>query len=178
MSGIAISNRFEILCELAQREEWCWNLSCTTCGHGVFRWALKALSKGFDPITDEWPVHWGPETTFEKLQRTNGPMASRAGFPISEQRAIQSAVIGCDLHRIASTVRFPQWLGYIGVFLAYSEDAESENQEITTSLVPQLLRLVRSDSEATSILERLLAERRPLRWPHLELVEHCYLGPR
>jgi len=178
MTDAGTRNRFETLCELAQREEWCWNLSCTTCGHGVFRWALKALVGGFDPTTSEWPVHWSSGVTFEKLQRVNGPMPSRAGFPIAKQRAIQSAIKGCDLDRIARTVRFPQWLGYIGVFLAYSEDAECENREITSWLVPQLLRLVRANSEASSILERLLAERRPLTWQQLELIEHCYLGPK
>lgn len=68
MTGIRTSNRFEVLCELAQSEQWCWNLMCTTCGHGVFRWALKALANGFDPATEEWPVHWGADVTFTMLE--------------------------------------------------------------------------------------------------------------
>lgn len=50
LSDIRTVSVFEVLCELAQRW-WYWNLMCSTCGQGVFRWALRPLTKGFDPGT-------------------------------------------------------------------------------------------------------------------------------
>jgi hypothetical protein len=76
------------------------------------------------------------------LQSVNGPMPSRIGFAVTEQRAIQSAIVDCNLDQIARVVRFPQWLEYIGVVLAYTEGAELKDLEITRALGPQLLRLV------------------------------------
>jgi len=45
-------NQFESLCKLASDETWCWDLSCTTCGHMHFQYAFLELIKGRSP-TDE-----------------------------------------------------------------------------------------------------------------------------
>ena len=118
-------NRYESLSLMASREGWCWKLACTTCGHMVFRWALKALAKGLHPDDSDWPVHWGPEQTSTRLAAVNGPIPPAGGWPETEQRAIQDAVRGCSLLRIAEESPFPDWLGHVGVLLRYTED-ESE----------------------------------------------------
>lgn len=113
-------NRYEALSTPAHQESWSWNLACTTCGHGVCRWALKALAHGYDPGSDIWPVHWGGEWTFETLTRANGSLPSRTDFSVAEQRAIHEAVVGCDLSQLCRSVSFPDWLGHLGVLLAYT----------------------------------------------------------
>lgn len=171
-------NRFESLSRLAAREQWCWNLVCTTCGHMVFRWGLKALAKGLHPDKPEWPVHWGPEQTSTRLASVNGPMPPPGGWPESEQRAIQEAVRGCRLELIAGESCFPDWLGHLGVLLRYTEDAERDNLLLTRELVPQLAGLVESGSSADTMLRQRLDAKQPLRWSDLEVIERCYSGPR
>ena len=47
-----LKNQFECLCKLASDEDWCWNLQCTTCGHQIFRYAFRLMSRGIK-IQDE-----------------------------------------------------------------------------------------------------------------------------
>ncbi|MEY4705952.1 MAG: hypothetical protein RL042_2157 [Nitrospirota bacterium] len=171
-------NRFESLSLLAAREQWCWNLVCTTCGHMVFRWGLTALAKGVHPDDPEWLVHWGPEQTSTRLARVHGPMPPPSGWPESEQRAVQEAVRGCRLELLAGESRFPDWLGHLGVLLRYTEDAERDNLLLTRELVPQLAGFVESGSSADTMLRQRLDAKRPLGWSDLEVIERCYHGPR
>ena len=77
-----------------------------------------------------------------------------------------------DLVAIAARCQFPDWLGYIGLALNYTEDAEQENHEITRAWVPQLATLVRPESSASALLGTLLPESsRALTWRDLEAVE-------
>jgi len=128
-------SRFESLSLLATREQWCWNLACTTCGHMVFRWGLKALVRGLDPAAADWPVHWGAGQTSTRLAASNGPLPPCGGWPLAEQRAIQDTVRGCSVERLAQEGKFPDWLGHIGVLLRYTEDAEQDNRLSPASLV-------------------------------------------
>ena len=52
-------NKFEELCELASRENWCWKLYCTTCGHMDFRYSFSELADGKSPGEREWQIHKG-----------------------------------------------------------------------------------------------------------------------
>ena len=52
-------NAFEEVCQLANKEHWCWNLFCTTCGHMHFRYALYEMTKGKSPISNDWVVSTG-----------------------------------------------------------------------------------------------------------------------
>jgi hypothetical protein len=68
-------SRVERLSLLASREEWCWNLHCTTCGHMVFRLGLLALARDLDPESPDWSVHWPvPANRLESFE--NGGYAS------------------------------------------------------------------------------------------------------
>lgn len=171
-------NAFERLSLLAARERWCWNLCCTTCGHMVFRWALKALAKGLHPDHSEWPVYWGAQRTSDTLAAMNGPLPPAGGWPQAEQCAIQNASRGCILANVIREVPFPDWLGHLGVLLRYTEDAERNNLALTRELAPQLLELVERRSAAESMLRQRLEDREPLRWNDLELVESCRRGRR
>ena len=171
-------NRFETLCLKAARERWCWNLACTTCGHGVFRWAFKALSRGLDPTDPSWPVHWGSGQTFTTLGAINGEWPDPRSWPIEAQGALQDAVVGCDVQRLSEIVHFPDWLGYIGLALRYTEKAENSNLALTKHLAPQLMTLVIPGSPADRMLGDIMQSGRSLSWSDLEIVERCYRDPR
>jgi len=166
-------NKFEALCELAWREKWCWNLVCTTCGHCVFRWGLKALARGLHPDDPAWPVHWGPRSTSTELERINGPLHTGGGWPLAEQHAIQACVQGCELRTVVRAVGFPDWLGHFGVVLAYTEDAEAANHAVSDAVAPQLEAMVIPGSPAAIMLKQVQAGR-PIRWDDLELVERDF----
>jgi hypothetical protein len=140
------SSRFHSLSLLAAGEQWCWKLSCTTCGHMVFRWGLKALARGLDPDDADWPVHWGPEQASTRLAEVNGPMPPAGGWPVRQQVAIQEAARGTSLWSIAHDCPFPDWLGHLGILLHYTEDAERRNLVLTKGLAPQLVHFVQPRS--------------------------------
>jgi len=175
-TGICRVNRFETLCKLATRERWCWKILCTTCGHHVFRWALKALARGLDPSASTWSVHWGGAFTQQDLERLNGPLPPFYPWDIVEQERIQRSAVGCDIQSIASAAEFPDWLGYFGILLCYTEEVEERNRVLTAELVPQLRRCVASGSPAERMFEEITRSGRTLRWPDLEVVEMSYDG--
>ena len=51
------SNLFELLCELAIKEEWCSKLYCGTCGHTHFRYGLLEIAHGKSPADEDWIVN-------------------------------------------------------------------------------------------------------------------------
>lgn len=167
------SQRFESLCTLASREHWCWKMVCTTCGHMLFRYALRHLSLGADPGSSDWVVHRDhPVLRRGSALRELGPIPPLASWPIEEQRKLKEMLKTANLSSIAAGCSFPDWLGYLGLALHYTEEAELEDHALTHSWVPQLARLVPDDSPAYKMLAELEADRaKPLTWRHLEAVE-------
>ena len=51
-----MKNSFEALCELAEKEDWCWTIACTTCGHTHFRYAFQEIARGKSPADEDWIV--------------------------------------------------------------------------------------------------------------------------
>lgn len=170
-------SRFESLSKLAARENWCWNLVCTTCGHSVFRWGLLALAGNLDPVRVDWPVRWRPSTTSADLERINGPLPI-GPWPEATQSRIQEAVVDCNIERLAQNVRFPDWLGHLGLLLCYTADVERRNRALTAVLVPQLMGDVEPNSPASQLLSEISDSAQPLLWSDLEVIEGCYSGPR
>lgn len=166
-------NAFVQMCALAAREHWCWNLVCTTCGHGVFRWGLHALAQGKVPDDRDWVVHWSPQTTFSDLERECGPLP-RGPWPIGEQQILQRLTEDLNLDELESCVTFPDWLGHLGVLLRYTEDAERGKPTLTGHLVDQLQHRVSPESPAEELLVSIKKSGRPLRWTDLEILEHSY----
>jgi hypothetical protein len=159
-------NPFEALCVHAASRRWCWKLFCTTCGHGQMRGALRQLARGSGMAR-------------RRADGNDGPNPSEARtFTLEEQLGIQDAVVGCDVRGLAERVALRDWLGYIGLALRYTEEAEAANLKLTQALVPQLLRLVNSRSAASLALRRLLSEREPLTYSDLSEIEAVYAGPR
>ncbi len=168
---------FEALCNIASCERWCWKMRCSTCGHMLFRYALRQLALGVDPTKPTWVVHSDhPVLRRGAPLRQLGPVPSLGGWPIEEQRRLIAILRTADIQIIASKSAFPDWLGYIGLALHYSEDAEIEVHDLTRIWSPQLAHSVRPGSSASCLLAELAND--PIRtptWRHLETIESAAL---
>lgn len=161
-------NQFESLCKLAAKEQWCWNLACTTCGHEVFRSAMRDLAGGLDPESAAWTVH---RASLQPTVATRRPAQPLGDWPHDEQALLQQTAVGCDLDVISRLAAFPDWLGYIGILLRYTEQAEASNRLLTRAFVPQLIKFVRPNSRGLELLREIERGSRPLRWTDLETIE-------
>lgn len=83
-----------------------------------------------------------------------------------------SILAGADLQGIRAACPFPDWLGYLGLALHYSEDAERIGRVVTLGWTPQLLEILPRRSSASNLLSGLLEEPDGiLTWRMLESVE-------
>ena len=160
-----VRNRFLTLCSLASQEKWCWKLECSTCGHEPFQYGLQAIAEGQDPESEAWSVH-------RSLRGVLGP-PPRVPFSIGIQRALLEHVSSVDIDELSQEVRFPDWLGHLGLGLHYSQNAEEESGKATSSLPRQLVPYVWDDSPARRLLETFGSYRR-LRWEDLESIQMYY----
>ena len=167
---------FEAVCELASRERWCWEMACGTCGHLYFRCALLELSDGMRPDVDGWITR---ESRHHRVRRIPGATSYPFSFSDDRQRALSSILADASLRRIASVAKFPDWLGYVGLALRYTEEAERCGRRLTKAWVPQLQALCIPDSGAVERLQSVLDnESGILRWHDLESVEWAIGDPR
>ena len=172
----AAENAFESLCALATEERWCWKMSCTTCGHGNFRWAFQAIARGMHPSAPEWPVHWGADWSVSRLKSLNGPLPRIGGLSLPDQRRLQEIVASSQLRSIQMSSPFPDWLGYLGLALRYTQRAEGAAALITTAMIPQLRPSINGQSSAAALLDGLEGSGSdPLRWQDLERIEEAWL---
>ena len=139
----------------------------------LFRYALQQLAFGADPGSSAWVVHQDhPVLRRGSPLRELGPIPPLAGWPIGEQRKLKEVLQTANLSYISTRCSFPDWLGYIGLALHYTEEAELEDSGLTRAWVPQLASLV----QAGSATHRLLLEievggAHLLNWRHLQAVE-------
>jgi hypothetical protein len=164
---------FEALCNVATRERWCWKIVCTTCGHMLFRYGLRQLALGGNPNNSDWLVHSdNPAIRRGSQLQELGPAPSLGGWPLEEQRRLTGILQEADIWAVASSSDFPDWLGYLGLALHYTEDAEIANNTLTRKWTPQLQRLVRPGTSAHRLLSELAnSQTSTLNWRHLETVE-------
>jgi hypothetical protein len=145
----SMRNSFEALCTLADRERWCWKIHCGTCGHGDFRYGLSALSSGGHPDSADWIVRRGAGAEIEARM---GPMPSFESWPIRQQRQLQKIIGDADIQGIAEACSFPDWVGYLGLALHYTEEAEREKPVISRGVARRLGQLVIPGSPAQTLL--------------------------
>jgi hypothetical protein len=167
---------YEALCELASHERWCWNIICTTCGHMLFRYALRQLAAGVHPNDARWLMHSDhPVLSRGSPLRELGGVPPLSAWPLDEQRQLVQILASADIAAIRAQCKFPDWLGYLGLALCYTEDAERENHVLTQAWAPQLSRLVRPASAAARFLADLTPQSdNVLTWRALETVELGY----
>jgi hypothetical protein len=162
-------NAFDALCELAAMENWCWRIPCTTCGHLYFRYGFRELVRGKHPQSSDWRAG---KAHHHRLAHDLGPMPSLGSWSIAEQRALASVLQEASLKDIASHAHFPDWLGYLGLGLLYTEGIEREERILTSAWIPQFLDLLPPNAPLRSHLERIHDEPTGiLRWRYLEQIE-------
>ena len=77
------------------------------------------------------------------------------------------------LREVADVVRFPDWLGYLGIVLGMLRSRPKARRKLTEAWVPQFLELGGSTATWTPFLE---ATSRPLEWSDLEEAETERIG--
>jgi len=167
---------FTQLCLLADKEEWCWNICCGTCGHQNF---VKSLLLLIDVKEIYHPFY---------VSDMRDILFSRAG-------AVQEKVKDISIKFLSEECQFPSFLGYLGLALYYSATAEKENRVLTTTWIPQLIPLMDADKgktysrknletgvwepytskkTSTESLQDILANNEVLTWNDLEYAERGY----
>lgn len=156
-------NQFEQLCKLASSENWCWKLSCSTCGHMHFRYAFAELANGKSPTDPDWPIH-SENSEF----RTLGQYPYR--FSKAQIQAILKICHDADLLAIAQKCRFPDWLGYLGLILNHSE-GNSDYQQLSATWSAQLADVVTSETPIHATLLNIANGKGELSIADLEMIE-------
>lgn len=139
-----LDHPFEALCALAARDRWCWNLVCTTCGHMYFRYAFMELLANGHPQSSNWVTRQNNNRLMD--QKLGNAIREIRDLPIEEQARLSQIFAGATLSKIAAKCPFPDWLGYLGVALCYTEQAEQRDKLLTRTWLPQLLDMVPEES--------------------------------
>ena len=115
-------NSFQEICTVANEEQWCWNIACETCGHVHFVHSLFLL------IDEEIPE---PEYTSKKQNILS-----------SNSKKIQEKVKDTSIDYFANNFKYPDFLGYLGIALHYSQSTENENRILTEKWIPQFITIM------------------------------------
>lgn len=154
-------NAFLAMSQIADDDSWCWNLSCTTCGCHFFRHGLHELAKGCHPDAPDWTVRQTNRRRFKSRP---------AALTFDEQVAVSSIVSEVEINDLASSCEFPDWLGYLGLVLHETVEAEESTRLLTLTLLPKLLVAI-EDPYERKILDVKFADKKLLRWQDLEEFE-------
>jgi hypothetical protein len=143
----------------------------------LFRYGLRELARGVDPTSPSWLVtDRSPVLRRGSHLPALGPIPGFGSWPLDEQRGLVAAAHGAELARVAEEAAFPDWLGYLGLVLHYTADAELEDLTLTRAWSPQLARMVRQGSEVYGLLNDLPGKTsQPLTLLLLEAVEFASL---
>lgn len=143
---------FERLCELADADDWCWKLGCTTCGAMFLRYGLRELTLGRDPGVRGWVTR--RRLRSDVLDTRVGPMAGREPWGLAEQQRLIDVVATARVDQIVRQCQWPNGLGYLGFVLDVCSSAEWMDRTLTrqwgdrlASLLPARNALGREFSE-------------------------------
>jgi len=162
-------NQFEELCKLASKENWCWNLVCTTCGHLHFKYSFLELASGKSPTDSNWLVHC----------RSTGYQKAIGSLPIiyTEEQKIKILTIckNANLSKIASMCKFPDWLGYLGLILVHMRTDSVEYTELSSIWSSQLSNFTSAESKIHDRLNDIVNKKgTPLNIKDLEQCEYSF----
>ena len=143
-------NQFEALCRLASDENWCWNLYCTTCGHLHFKYAFDELAKGKSPEDKDWIIH-SDETKYHILL---GPQSKQDS--LSKKENVLNICLDANIHSIANSCNFPDWLGYLGLVLVDMFTNAQIYKSVCDRWASQLKELVPEHSHIHSRLSEIV----------------------
>lgn len=159
-------NKFEILCELASKERWCWKIGCTTCGCLHFRYSFKEIANGKTPNQGNWLI------TVRKKSYRKQLGGIPFNFTDNEKIEILTICQDADIKRIHKICTFPDWLGYLGLVLYLMRTNRHEYRELALNWSSQLIELVPKFSKAYLRLKHLIQSKEIIEIKDLELCEH------
>ena len=132
-----------------------------------FCYSFKELIDGKHPENHTWIV---TKKNHNKLSQL-GAIPKAIDWKLEEQENLIDIVAEANIRTIQKISQFPDWIGYIGLVLAYTEAAETNSNKLTRTLIPQFKRLINDSSVSYKSLESILIENRVLTWHDLETVE-------
>jgi len=145
-------NPFVALCEYASQNNWCWKITCTTCGHSAFKVAFSKLVRGEHPDDDSFWLN-GKEnhSALKEIEKYDDFRKRNIDSDIQLRLAkiVAKAKI-CDIQKIS---RFPDWLGYIGLVVHYCYNDEA-SKILSESLILQFMELLKDDKYITENLNK------------------------
>ena len=154
-------NSFLALCKLASKENWCWSIVCTTCGHMHFRYAFKELANGKHPNKEGWIVNNRTRVTKEVVQIARS-------FSEQDQGILSRLVLDVPIEDIKKASKSPDWLGYLGLVTIY---CNQHIKEIGSSWSHQFLDILPKTSKAHNAMLEISTGDRVLNLNDLELIE-------
>src|SRR5688572_9840882 len=165
------TNAFEAMCELAAREEWCWNLACTTCGHITFRRGFRALTQAIHPRDSGWYVYKsedGGDHRISRWQMNEGEQGVLVYIAATANLRNIKAIADSPRPSGVDYYSFPNWLGYLGLVLAHTEAVERQLGLLSKLWLPQLGELSRRTPDQ---LRQIFGDGHHLRWSDLATFE-------
>lgn len=161
--GLEDDNAFTALCKIASKNDWCWNIHCTTCGHMLFRYGFKELIKGKHPADEDWKIYEHDKQILDDLEC----LAPRQSPPLEEQKKLAQIFRNARLKEIKLSCDYPDWLGYLGLALYYTEDIEEKEQIFSEAWIFQLMMLMSPGGETAEYFKN----KEVLKWEDLEKFE-------
>jgi hypothetical protein len=150
-------NEFEVLCKLASDENWCWKLTCTTCGHSCFRYGFSELARGKSPDDGDWIVYERIIANSNRLapyKERLGPVPTR--FSPTQKYRILRICLYADILSIAEYCKFPDWLGYLGLVLTHMQCNSETYKSVSSKWASQLKELTPEHSQIYSRLNEMV----------------------
>ena len=140
-------NSFQEICTVADEEEWCWNIFCGTCGHCNFVKSLALLINRRE-LT--------PTVNGETKTPSYHYMKDKLLNDFSHN--VQEKVKDTSIDYFANNFKYPDFLGYLGIALYYSQSAENENRILTEKWIPQFITIMNHE-ERRGVFANVLKKR-------------------
>ena len=155
-------NSFQEICEVATKEQWCWNLFCGTCGHCNFVKSLALLinRRELTPIVNG-------ETKTPSYHYMKDKLLNDFSHNVQEK------VKDTSIDYFANNFTSPRFLGYLGIGLHYSQSVENDNRILTEKWIPQLIKII-NDNEGKYYLENILINKNVLNIKDLQNIERYF----
>jgi len=165
-------NPFVALCDYASRNNWCWKIFCTTCGHGAFRVTFSKIIHDQHPDDKSFWTNGQDNAAPLKELEKYGDFVRDA--TVVNQLKLASIVAEAKILDIQSVAKFPDWLGYIGLVIHHCPSHEAR-KAMSDSFLPQFIAMVKNDKEICEYLQEKQKGQELLSIDDLERIENIFI---
>lgn len=143
-----------------------------------FHYGLWELSRGKHPDCSDWRITRKDPVLYRGAEPSNlGPVPHFRAWPSANQHTLAAVLAKASLSKISGFAEFPDWLGYMGLGLLYTEAVERRSRILTQAWIPQLLDMLPPPSSSRPQLELIQDDpNRVFTWGCLETVESDLVG--